>query len=286
MTTTRKTDRPQSPLNPTTNLFHLKPMVACVRLVITGSLCVGVSAPARAELPIPMPGQGWVTSGSASFGAAANINTQKILQHSKNATLNWKSFNVGKDNTVQFVQEKGSSSIALNRIFQGSPSKILGKIQANGQIYLVNKNGIVFGKDSVVDTNGLVASALNISDKAFEKGIIRVLEKDGNPGDAALDGQTGEADTEVAPNAKIEVAAGAKIHETPRLKSPPAPRFMSAKTATSFWRRPRSVTPVRSRPMKKARSSWWPVRIKSICNPLPATVRLPVSLSKSGRAVR
>ncbi|MDD5114997.1 MAG: filamentous hemagglutinin N-terminal domain-containing protein, partial [Methylobacter sp.] len=161
---------------PVENQFRLKPSVACIKLVITGGLFASAVAPVYADLPLPVPGQGWVSSGSASSQVLGN--TLRIDQHTDKAILNWQSFNVGKENTVQFVQP-GSSSVALNRINQQDASRILGQIKANGQVYLYNKNGFVFGKDSVVNANSLIASTLNISDEVFNRGITQVFDANG-----------------------------------------------------------------------------------------------------------
>ena len=186
------------------NLFKLKPLVACLRLVITGGLFAGSVAPGYAELPIPVSGQGWVSSGSATNQIIGD--TLRIDQQSDKAILNWQSFNVGKENTVQFIQP-GSSSIALNRIQQQDPSRILGQIQANGQIYLYNQNGFVFGKDSVVNANSLLASTLNISDEVFNRGITRVFDEDGRAALAVEPGSGFDPKTSA-----ILIEAGAKIH--------------------------------------------------------------------------
>ena len=190
------------------NLFRLKPLVACMRLVITGGLFAGMVAPAHAELPVPVVG-GFVSSGSATQTIIGD--TLRIDQQSDKAILNWQSFNVGKENTVQFVQP-GSSSVALNRINQADPSQILGQIIANGQVYLYNQNGFVFGKDSVVNTNSLLASTLNITDEAFNQGITRVF--DDNNGAAALAIEPMKSGATLDPKtAKILIEAAAAMAE-------------------------------------------------------------------------
>ncbi len=195
-------------------VFRLKPLVACMRLVITGGLFAGFVAPTFAELPVPgvgatafAPAIPWVGSGSATQQIIGD--TLRIKQKSDKAILNWQSFNVGEKNTVQFVQP-GSSSVALNRIYDQDPSRIMGKITANGQIYLYNQNGFVFGKDSVVNTNTLLASTLNISDEVFNQGITQVFDKNGG---AALAIEPIRPGAKMDPKtAKILIEAGAKIH--------------------------------------------------------------------------
>lgn len=187
------------------NSFRLKPLVAGMRVVIAGGLFAGAVAPVHADLPLPA--QNWVSSGSATNQIIGN--TLRIDQQTDKAILNWDKFNVGEENTVQFVQP-GSSSIALNRINDHNPSRIMGQIVANGQVYLYNRNGFVFDKNSVVNTNSLIASTLNISDEVFDRGITQVYDESGS---AALVIETKQAGDMLDPkNAKILIEAGAKIH--------------------------------------------------------------------------
>jgi len=185
--------------------FQLNPLVACMRLALTGGMLVGGVNPVFAELPIPSAT--WVSSGAATNQVIGN--TLRIDQATDKAILNWDKFNVGRENTVQFVQPN-STSIALNRIQQQDPSRIFGQIIANGQVYLYNKNGFVFGKDSVVNTNSFMASTLNITDQAFERGITNVYDENGNPALAIEPMQPG--DSLDPKTAQILIEAGAKIH--------------------------------------------------------------------------
>jgi filamentous hemagglutinin family protein len=108
-----------------------------------------------------MPTDGVVAAGEASISSTAGSMT--ITQTSQNAALNWQSFSIGETEAVQFVQPN-SSSVALNRVLGPDPSSILGTLSANGQVFLVNPNGILFGPGASVNVGGLVASTLNISD--------------------------------------------------------------------------------------------------------------------------
>ena len=121
------------------------------------------AAPPATELPTG----GNVTSGSAninSSGATLNVN-----QSTQQATINWNTFNVGSQATVNFNQPNASSQ-TLNRVLDSNASQIYGHINANGQVFLVNPNGIVFGAGSQVNAAGLVASTLNITDQDFQNG--------------------------------------------------------------------------------------------------------------------
>ena len=114
-----------------------------------------------------LPTGGAVSAGSASIAGGAGKMT--INQSSQNVAINWQSFNIGQTEAVQFVQPN-SSSVALNRVLGADPSSILGSLSANGKVFLVNPNGILFGKGAQVNVGGLVASTRNITDSDFMAG--------------------------------------------------------------------------------------------------------------------
>ena len=121
-----------------------------------------------------LPEGGTVTAGSASI--STNADTMTITQNatssgSQNMALNWTSFSIGSAATVNFNQ-LSASAIALNRVIGNSVSEIYGALNANGIVYLINQNGILFGSNSSVNVGGLVASTkdINISDDAFVNG--------------------------------------------------------------------------------------------------------------------
>jgi filamentous hemagglutinin family protein len=89
-----------------------------------------------------------------------------VIEASDKAIINYSSFNIGKEEKVQLLQPSSSSSV-LNRIRGNSPSEILGQLESNGKIFLVNPNGIYFGKDSRVNVGALIASTLDIASQDF-----------------------------------------------------------------------------------------------------------------------
>ncbi len=113
------------------------------------------------------PTGGAVSAGSASIVATPGTTT--ITQSSQNAAINWQSFGIGAAEAVRFVQPN-SSSVALNRVLGADPSNILGSLSANGKVFLVNPNGILFAPGAQVNVGGLVASTRNISDADFMAG--------------------------------------------------------------------------------------------------------------------
>ncbi|MDX1812559.1 MAG: filamentous hemagglutinin N-terminal domain-containing protein, partial [Gammaproteobacteria bacterium] len=150
----------------------------------------------------------WVTAGTAS--KVINGQNLTINQLSDKAILNWQSFNVGKDNAVLFNQPN-SSAIALNKIYQGTPSEIMGKLSANGQIYLVNQNGILFGNGAQINTAGLVATTLDIDDELFKNiNLVQAIAGDKAYFErSAEDGAMG--DINIAEQAVIQTTDGGRV---------------------------------------------------------------------------
>src|SRR6185312_9032096 len=107
---------------------------------------------------------GVVVGGSGSI-AQNGVNTV-INQNSALLALNWQSFNVGKDATVLFNQPS-FNAVALNRILDQSPSQIFGHINSNGQVFLINTHGIIFGSSAQLNVGGLVASTLDLTPSDF-----------------------------------------------------------------------------------------------------------------------
>ena len=131
-------------------------------------------SPVAAANTAALPTNGVVTSGNATIATSGNgtADHMTIDQASQSAIINWQSFNIGQGDSVQFVQPN-SHSVALNRVLGQNPSDILGQLSANGQIFLVNPSGILFGRGASVNVDGLVASTLSISDSDFVAGNYR-----------------------------------------------------------------------------------------------------------------
>jgi filamentous hemagglutinin family protein len=85
---------------------------------------------------------------------------------SNGAVIHWNQFNIAAGETTRFVQPSVSSQV-LNRVLGGTPSQILGSLQSNGQVYLINPSGVAFGKGAQVDVGALVISTLKMSDEDF-----------------------------------------------------------------------------------------------------------------------
>ena len=106
--------------------------------------------------------------------------TQEVITQTTNkAIIDWQSFNI-KGNESVFIIEPSSNSIQLDRITSGSPTQILGNVLSNGQVWLVNPDGIFFGPSSRINVAGLVASTADISNKNFLSGNYH-FDIAGNP---------------------------------------------------------------------------------------------------------
>jgi filamentous hemagglutinin len=167
----------------------------------------GMSLPAFAELPAPMPK---FSSGGGSYQVSPNGTVGTVNQKLEREIFNWAKFNVSAGSEVVFKQPS-AGSVALNRIFDNAPSAIFGKISANGSIYLINRNGIVFGdgiNGGQVDVNGrFLATTLNINDAQFlNSNLFQAI----NNGEAALVGHTDAQGNALASGA-VKVESGFTI---------------------------------------------------------------------------
>lgn len=144
-----------------------------------------------AGLAADLPTGGQVVSGS---GAISQPSAQQMVidQSSNKLAINWQSFDIGTGKRVTFNQP-GSDAIALNRVVGSDGSKIMGQLDANGRVFLVNPNGVLFGSGAQVQVGGLVASTLDIDPQDFERGNYR-FKGDGTPAAVVNQGTLTAAD--------------------------------------------------------------------------------------------
>lgn len=141
-------------------------------LLVAAMLEAGLTGQVHAEpARLALPQNGHVAAGKAQIGKTGP-GTLVVDQHSNRAVINWGSFDIGRDASVDFRQPS-ASSIALNRVQGVSASQINGQLTANGQVWISNKRGVYFGKDARVDVGGLVATTHAISDQSFMSGGAR-----------------------------------------------------------------------------------------------------------------
>lgn len=135
--------------------------------------------PASAQpAPNARPQGGQVVGGSATIARAPGSTT--VTQSTDRAAIDWRSFDVGRNQTVTF-QQPSATSATLNRVTGADPSAIAGRISANGQVILTNPNGVTFFKGSQVNAQSLVVSAPGISNQNFMAGRM-VFDQASKPG--------------------------------------------------------------------------------------------------------
>ena len=117
-----------------------------------------------------LPQGGSVNTGSVTIGT--NGAQMTINQTTDKASIDWQSFNIGSGASVNITQPN-TSSVLLNRVVGNDPSQILGKLSANGQVILINPNGIVFGKDGSITASAFTASTFGLTDADFMDGLYK-----------------------------------------------------------------------------------------------------------------
>jgi filamentous hemagglutinin family protein len=139
----------------------LRAATACLTLI--GAAVALALTPAVQALPMV----GTVTTGVATIAQADGTTT--VTQSSESAAINWQSFNIANGQKVDFAQPN-SSAVVLNRVVGNDPSLIYGELNANGQVFLINSSGVLFGRSARINVGGLVASTLGLSDVDFLAG--------------------------------------------------------------------------------------------------------------------
>lgn len=147
---------------------------------LAAALALALAAPALSAQVLP--GGLQVVAGQASVQTQG---TQMTVTNSANAILNWRSFSIGPQSSVRFQQPDAASRV-LNRVTGNDPSAIFGSLSSNGQVWLLNPNGVLFGAGARIDVAGLVASTLSLPDADFLAGRARFSLAPGADADARL----------------------------------------------------------------------------------------------------
>jgi filamentous hemagglutinin family protein len=135
-------------------------------------LALAVASCFAAELSHANPVGPSVTHGKATFATHGNTLT---VTNTPGAIINWQSFGIASQEITKFLQQSGASAV-LNRVTGATPSTILGQLQSNGRVFLINPNGITIGKGAIIDVAGFVASSHKLSDSDFLAGRQRFTE--------------------------------------------------------------------------------------------------------------
>ena len=113
------------------------------------------------------PEGGAVVAGGATISSAGATTT--IQQSTDRAVIHWQGFSIAPGETTSFVQP-AASSVVLNRVTSGNASQLMGTLQANGQVYLLNPNGIFIGNGAVIDVGSFLATTHHTDEDAFMRG--------------------------------------------------------------------------------------------------------------------
>ncbi|PUE58272.1 hypothetical protein B9Z44_00820 [Limnohabitans curvus] len=164
-------------------------VLTSVAMAAIATLSHAQQAPPVTQLPTGAS----VVRGAATIGqtSTANSAVMNINQSTQRAAINWNTFNVGASAIVNFNQPN-SSAVTLNRVNDVNASQIFGRINAPGQVFLTNPNGVYFSPSAQVDVGALVATTHSISDDNFMAGNYR-FERNGATGKVLNDGQLNAA---------------------------------------------------------------------------------------------
>ena len=156
-----------------------------------------------------------VAAGQATI-SQPNGSTMNINQASQRAVLDWNTFNIGQGNTVQF-QQPNAQAQALNRVTGAGASSIHGSLLANGQVLIQNANGVLFGKNAVVNVGSLLATTKSIDANAFMNGDPLLLKATGiqagviNEGNIQAQGYVTLMGDQVRNSGTIATAPGGQV---------------------------------------------------------------------------
>ena len=114
-----------------------------------------------------------MVGGQAAISQAGT--TLQVLQSSDRAVINWRDFSIQPNETTRFVQPSASSAV-LNRVTSSTPSQLLGTLQANGQVYLMNQNGIFVGQGAVINASSFLATTAEANPSSFMRGEALSME--------------------------------------------------------------------------------------------------------------
>ncbi|MBU3564166.1 autotransporter-associated beta strand repeat-containing protein, partial [Polynucleobacter sp. Tro8-14-1] len=150
-----------------------------IAAVMSGGAAIA-APPAANQLPTG----GQIAAGVASMMTNGNMMT--VTQSSNRAAINWNTFDIGSQASVNFVQPS-ANSVALNRVNSPNPSQIFGNLTANGQVYLLNSAGVYFAPGAQVNVGGIVATTHSMSDAAFMAGST-TFDRNGSTGKVINEG--------------------------------------------------------------------------------------------------
>jgi filamentous hemagglutinin family protein len=123
--------------------------------------------------PTAVPQLKGIVQGVSNVVHDQTQNKLTVNQDQSKAIIDWHSFNIGEKAWTRFNQQGNRDWAALNRIYDKNPSQIFGRLTADGKVFLINQNGILFGPNSRINVHTLFASSLNVQDEDFLANLDR-----------------------------------------------------------------------------------------------------------------
>lgn len=160
-----------------------------------------------ASVAFANPTGGVPVQGTVSMDAS--ISGQLHITNSPNSIIHWGSFSVGAGELTRFIQESAASAVLNRVVTPGSLSEILGTLQSNGRVFLINPNGITIGAGAVLDLPGFVASTLDMSSDDFTMGRMRFQQAPG----AAPGAVTNQANVFMPDGGQVYLVGGSVVNE-------------------------------------------------------------------------
>ena len=194
-------------MNPHRHRFVVKPPRLACSVAVTLGLSVLCGWP-QARAATVLPAGGRVVAGQAAIGPL-DARALTITQGSERAVINWNSFDIAAGNAVRFVQPDAAAAV-LNRVVGSGPSTIDGSLSANGRVFVLNADGVLFGRGAQVDVGALFAGTQAVSNADFMAGK-------GGAAWTVVDGLRGERDASrpAAPSAARVGSVAAQLARAP-----------------------------------------------------------------------
>src|SRR5262245_21515613 len=155
---------------------HLRRSVIGVKQALAG--LAAVAALQFAHPPALAAGpqiEGTVTSGQLGYGNLAPITrpdatTANVNQATPKVVMDLTTLVVPQKNTLNFNQQGHRDWLFVGRGVGNKPFENYGTINADGQLFLTNPQGVIFAPGSSVNLGGLVATTLDIRKEDVEAG--------------------------------------------------------------------------------------------------------------------
>lgn len=180
-----------------------------MRIFLISICCICMMLP---TLSRAAPQGGDVVKGQASINQSGKTTT--VTQTTQKVAIDWQTFDVSADETVKFIQPS-QQAVALNSVVGNGASQILGRIESNGQVFIANTRGIIFGKNSTLNVGGLFATDLSIDHTAFMNTDTLEL----NLSDALSKGIINQGAIEAAVGGDVTLLGHVHVHNDGRITS-------------------------------------------------------------------